>query len=736
MAKKNSFGTATVYFTSLSTILGAILFLRFDWATGSLGFIGVLFVIFIGHLITIPTALAISEIATNKRVEGGGVYFIISRSFGLNIGSGIGLTLFFSQAISIAFYVIAFTESFFPLFDWLKSEYEVDLPRQVISVPVLGILSLIMLRHGAEIGMKMLYLVVFALGLSLFMFFLGSPTGDDGIPRSFWDDPYFSLDNFSVVFAICFPAFTGMAAGVGMSGDLKNPSRSIPLGTLLATFSGMLIYAFVSYKFHVSASRPELLDRQHFAMVDIALGGVVFFIIGLAASTFSSALGSIMVAPRTLQALANDEVFPSKKLNSRLSRTNEKTGEPKYATVITLLIALIFVLMGDIDAVAQIISMFFIVTYGAICLISFLHHFGAAPSYRPSFRSRWYFSLLGFVMSLVVMFQISIFYATLSLAIMLFINILANHFHKDRQGMEAIFLNALFQLNRKLQVFIQQSRRVRFTWRPSVLCIHPSSWEHDNVFNLVNWIASRHGFGTFILYEKGLFDRQSRQNAQKMKNQMITEMKSVKHNVFIDTLVSPSFTSAIAQAVQLPGVSGMENNMMLLEIPNHDPQVYESILSNYSMLHSEDFDLALLATGSSINPSRDIHIWLSFENIAETHLLILLSYIISGNKSWKHSSIQLFELVMGYDLGEVRRKNLELIQTGRLPITAKNITLVHNTPTLEEGVARYSGKCGLCILGISEEQLLSDNAAYLRKFNFLSNVLFIRSQKNRVLLEE
>ena len=116
--KKTGFGTAAVYLTSISSILGAILFLRLGYATGTLGLFGTLAIIMLGHMITIPTAMAISELSTNTRVEGGGAYYIISRSFGFKIGSTIGLTLFLSQTISIAFYIIAFAESFYPFFEW------------------------------------------------------------------------------------------------------------------------------------------------------------------------------------------------------------------------------------------------------------------------------------------------------------------------------------------------------------------------------------------------------------------------------------------------------------------------------------------------------------------------------------------------------------------------------------------------------------------------------------------
>ena len=154
------FGTAPVFFTAISTILGAILFLRFGFAVGTLGFWGVILIILLGHLVTIPTALAISEIATNKRVEGGGEYFIISRSFGLNIGATIGMALFLSQAISVAFYVIAFTEAFEYFFNFILNKFGFVLPRQVISLPVMAGLALMIVKKGANLGVKALYIVV------------------------------------------------------------------------------------------------------------------------------------------------------------------------------------------------------------------------------------------------------------------------------------------------------------------------------------------------------------------------------------------------------------------------------------------------------------------------------------------------------------------------------------------------------------------------------------------------
>jgi len=218
-ASKKSFGTAPVYFTAIATILGAILFLRFGFAVGTLGFWGVIGIILLGHLVTIPTALAISELATNKRVEGGGEYFIISRSFGMNIGATIGFALFISQAISVAFYIIAFTEAFEFLFKWISTRFEITLPRQLISIPAMIGLSVLILKKGAAVGMKTLYIVVAILLVSLLLFFLGSTEYSSANAFTLSTIEKGDMNQFFLVFAIIFPAFTGMTAGVGLSGD-------------------------------------------------------------------------------------------------------------------------------------------------------------------------------------------------------------------------------------------------------------------------------------------------------------------------------------------------------------------------------------------------------------------------------------------------------------------------------------------------------------------------------------
>ncbi len=737
-SSKKSFGTSPVYFTALATILGAILFLRFGFAVGTLGFWGVIGVILLGHMVTIPTALAISELATNKRVEGGGEYFIISRSFGMNIGATIGFALFFSQAISVAFYIIAFTEAFEFFFNWVSERYDLILPRQVISIPAMIGLSVLILKKGAAVGMKTLYIVVAILLVSLALFFLGGTEYGEANAFSLASAEKGDVkNNFFLVFAIIFPAFTGITAGVGLSGDLKKPSKSIPVGTLLATVTGMIVYFFIVYKLAQSASLATLADpNNQLVMSDIALFGAIVIPLGLAASTFSSAIGSILVAPRTLQALAADRSFPIRSLNSFLRKGSGESNEPFNATLVTVVIALIFVFMGDVNSVATIISMFFMVTYGSLCLISFLFHFGSAPSYRPSFRSRWYISLVGFVASIWVMFKINTWFALGAIILMVLLYLFINNYHKRRKGLVSIFTNALFQLNRNLQVYLQQTRKSRGKeeWRPSAICISRDSMHRDTAFQLLNWISFKYGFGTYIHLIEDYYSRTSRVKSTDVQEKLIKRFKGKRSHVYVDTMISPSYTSAVAQAIQLPGISGMENNMVIFEYDRKNPDNLKEIIENFSLVNAGSFDVCIFSSSErDINYKKGIHLWIRSSDYENSHLMILLSFIIQGHPSWKKSEISIFDVCKKEHEGETRKNLEELVQSGRLPITSKNIQMISEIAEVntKSTISNHSANAGLAIIGFRSETLKHDGPKLFDGFEEMGNILFVNSHSQK-----
>ncbi len=737
-AEKKRFGAAPVYFTAVSTILGAILFLRFGFAVGTLGFWGALLLIVMGHAVTIPTALAISELATNKRVEGGGEYFIISRSFGLNIGATIGIALFLSQAISVAFYIIAFTEAFEFFFNFAVQKFSVILPRQVISLPVTLVLGILILRKGSGTGVKALYAVVVILFITLLLFFLGKPAAGSLAPGEIPARDIRNMSDFFIVFAICFPAFTGMTAGVGLSGDLRNPAKAIPLGTILATVTGMIIYSFVVYKLAISASPEEMLGDQ-LIMGKIAIGGAVIVPLGLAAATLSSALGSVLVAPRTLQALANDASFPSMRLNRWLSAARSNDGEPVNATLVTLVIAVIFVALGSVNAVAEIISMFFLVTYGSLCLISFLNHFGSSPSYRPSFRSKWYLSLAGFLVSVIVMFRINTLYALTATILVILIYSYINHYHKNRKGLESLFANTLFQINRNLQVYLQktESRRKEKEWRPGVICISKDSFKREKAFRLLNWLSYSYGFGTYLHRIDGYYSRATSLQASEELAKLIELYETSHNHVYVDTIISPSYTSAIVQAIQVPGISGMENNMVVFEYDKENPENLGEIIENMRLIKAGNFDICLLASAAKeMNCSKGIHVWIDFNEPENASLLILLSFIISGHPDWKKSFIRVFSTCKPGQVEDARQEMAQLMGSGRLPITGKNVEIIEvtNGSSVRSFINDRSASAALVLTGFSPETLKHNGESILGGYSEVGTVLFVNSQYQKEIL--
>jgi len=505
--------------------------------------------------------MAIAEIATNQKVEGGGEYYIISRSFGLVIGSTIGIALYLSQAISVAFYIMAFAEAFTSLFEWLINTYHLPkflitllLLKQTVSIPALFLLTAVVLTKGADLGVKMLYIVVATLFVAMLAFFFGSNYVDIGgavieAPKDFnYTGMVENPNSFFAVFAIIFPAFTGMTAGVGLSGDLKNPSRAIPLGTMAGTLIGMVVYIFIAWKLTASATPEALADTSRLVMADIAWQGWWLVPVGLAAATISSALGSLMVAPRTLQAIARDQILPTPGMNRWLAKGNGKKDEPFNASLITIAIAIIFIGMGEIDFVAELISMFFMVTYGSLCLISFLQHFAADPSYRPSFRSKWYLSLMGALACFGLMFLMNTTYALLSVILLLSFYFGVSLVNQDKRNLAAIFQGAIFQTSRRLQVFLQKAEKEQDTgWRPSIICISDDTFRRVSAFDLLRWMSQKYGFGTYIHRINDYLSRATAKDAQTTKEALIRMAEKSRSNVYVDTMVAPSFTTALAQ---------------------------------------------------------------------------------------------------------------------------------------------------------------------------------------------
>ncbi len=736
-ARGHGFGTAPVFLAAISTILGAILFLRFGYAVGNVGVLGAIGIVLVAHLITIPTGLAVAEIATNLKVEGGGEYYIVSRSFGTTVGGAIGLSLYLSQAISVAFYMIAFSEAFRPLFGWVLERTGFALDTRMISLPAAGLLLLLILRKGADLGVNALWVVVGILTLSLALFFLGQPADAPGTLDLLAkvDQP----DRFSRVFAIVFPAFTGMTAGVGLSGDLRNPRRSIPLGTIAATLTGMVVYILIVLKMGISAS-PERLDGDTFVMAHIALWGPAIPI-GLAAATLSSAIGSILVAPRTLQALAGDGILPVSGVNRFLARGRGAANEPFNATLITAAIVVVFVSAGSVDFVAQIISMFFMVTYGALCAISFLQHFSGNPSYRPTFRSRWYLSGLGAVACVVMMWEMSPLYTVLAWTVMAGIYLWLRSSRKGEQDVSVMVQGAVQQLIRSLHVLLQQQRAARpqANWRPSFLAISRNSFTRLAPFDMLRWLSQHYGFGTFFHFIEGRLTAETSRDAREVLERLVRQSQASHASMYVDTIVSPSFHTAVAQMVQIPGISGMDNNSILFEFRKGSGEELMDILVGAGFAEVAGLNICVLRSSEHhFGYRRTIHIWLTSGDYRNANLMILLAYILAGHPEWRAAEIRLFAAFEDASLGDGLDTLNALIAEGRIPISRANVRPVpmRGDATFSDLVCELSEQADLVITGFSVGRMKRDGGAFLQAFESIQDMLFVQAVEEILITDD
>lgn len=726
----HGFGMMPVFLAGISTILGAVMFLRFGYAVGHVGFPGALLIILIGHLVTIPTALALAEIATNRRVEGGGEYFIISRSFGTSIGSVIGISLYISQAISVAFYMIAFAEAFSLLAPVFERTFGLRFVPQMVSLPATVVLLVLMLTKGASVGVKALYVVVSMLGVSLVLFFLGSPIGGYEASAASLTERVADADPFFIVFAIVFPAFTGMTAGVGLSGDLANPRKSIPAGTMAATFIGMLMYVVIVAKLALSAPAPALAENQ-LIMADIALWGPIIPI-GLGFATLSSAIGSILVAPRTLQAIGTDEGLPLRGINKWISRGQGKANEPQNATLLTGILALVVVALGSVDIVARLISMFFMVTYGSLCAISFLEHFASRPSYRPSFRSRWYISLFGALMCLFMMFQMDPLFAMLAILMLIGLyRIVVKRRQKD--DLAAMFEGVLTQATRFLQIRLQPRRLKGMSgeWRPSILMVDARTFDRKAPITLLQWLCHRHGFGTYMHYIEGQLNVRTYRESKLVEERLMKMARELDSPVYMDTIISPSMVSALAQSLQVPGISGLDNNTIMFECSIHDPpEVFEEVVSSCLFAASTLKTLLVLRHGDHFfGKRRRLHIWLTWNDWPNANLMLLLSYILLGHPDWSKADITVSCALPEEELEDRRRYFAELIQTGRLPVAEQSIEFypVESVTAYRELVARESKDADLTIIGFSLKGVREKGAEQFTHHPALRDVLFVQA---------
>jgi amino acid transporter len=684
---KGRFGTFTGVFTpTVLTILGLILFLRMGWVVGQAGLLWALVIIAISNSISAITGLSISSIATNMHVRAGGTYYMIARTLGLEIGGAIGIPLYFSQAISVAFYIIGFTEAFTSVFPG----FDPQLTCTFIAI-VFGFMAYV----GADFALKIQFGILGIMALSFISLFAGGG-GTEVVPH--FSTPPTSTASFWQVFAIFFPAVTGIMVGVSMSGDLKNPTKSIPWGTLGAILVTWVIYVIVAFWLATHATTDELVSNN-MIMYKIARWPVLI-IAGIWASTLSSALGSILAAPRTLQAISQDRAVPAV-LGARLGSATE----PRFAVIITSAIAVVVIWMGNLDFVAPIITMFFLNTYGMINLMAGIERLVANPSFRPQFKVPWFVSIVGAIGCYGAMCLINAS-ATVVAILISYGVFLVLHRRSLQQDWGDVRSGVWYTVARFGLVRLDREPWHVKNWRPNIVVFTSLSRYREHLMELGAWLCSGRGVASFwhlLLGEvEGLSNRGLRTISSRQMEDFLNKRGVV---AFAESTISSDFHTGVVNVMQSHGLAGLEPNTALFAW-SKDPGTQLVQLNLMRDLLSLGKSVMFLRYDEKRGFGRKERIdiwWRGRDRNAE--LMLVLAHIIQQSRQWEGAKIRVCWL-MDKEAGIPGAKEHIAKILAQVRVEAEPKIFLRSSPDepFDAVLRRASGETDLTILGLRAPQ--------------------------------
>ena len=709
-----------VFVPTLLTILGVILFLRQGWVIGNAGLLGGWLIITLAFIIVTFTALSMSCITTNIRIKAGGAYSIISQSLGLEVGGSVGLPLYLAQTFAITMYIFGFREGWLYIF---PGHYAF-----LIDIIVFGLLftaAYLSAQLAFRIQYIILVVIVGALASVAASVFTGAMEHSIQWWGSFPGTPEnnFQGISFWVVFAVLFPAATGIMAGANMSGELKNPKKSIPLGTLAAIAISYLIYMASAYWMARVAPVNELVNN-YTVMIDYAFWSpAVLF--GLLGATFSSALASIVGAPRILQALGDHKIFPRGEVFSKLA----DNGEPRNAIMMTGGLVLATLLVRDLNTIAPLITMFFLITYMMINLVVFIEQRMDMISFRPTFTIPKFVPLLGTVGCLFTMFIINSTFGLLALGF--------------------VIITYLYLTNRKLQVPYGDMRSGLFVslaeWAAKRVSLLPENNERAWKANLLVPVRSaRELRGSFslirnLVYPKGsvkLVGMSGDNNDNAFRDSLMDFAISFsRENVYTrwSIIDSGNFKDAVLNSLQTLQGTFFRPNILFLRLPAHkryDKELYAII--NEARQNNMGIQLYVEDPIAQLGKSSSINVWIREQSpewdltmeLGNMDLALLTAYKLKMN--WK-AEMRVITAVEQSQAKEAYRYLNNLLDAARLPGVQPHVQV----GTFAEAI-QHVPQADLDLLGLPENPDLDELRSYVEKTQ--SACVFVADSGNENIL--
>jgi amino acid transporter len=469
-----------VFRPTVLTILGLMMYVREGWVVGQAGLLGTVLIIALTFVISGSAALSLSSITTNIHVGAGGVFSIISQSLGLESGGSIGVPFYLGQALSAALYVYGFMEAWRYLF-----------PGHSMWLVVYGIFAVIFLTtlFSTRLAFRLQGVVMIVILASLVSIVLGLTSVARTEPLhspQLWGA--FEAGGFWVLFAIFFPAGTGVNVGASMSGALGKPRRSIPVGTLAAVGTALVVYLGMAVWYSMVASPEELRANQLIVIERAALGELV--LAGILASTFTAALSAMVAAPRVLQALAEQNVVPGSDFFGRLTASRE----PRNAILATGALVAAAMLLGSLDAVAVLITMFFLLTYLTINLVVAIEQSLGLVAFRPTFRIPRWVPLVGVGACVAALFIINALIALVALGVVfgIYVLLVGRQLETPWQTVRSsIFVSLADWATKRIGRSPEEANER--AWKPDLLVPVTSRGQLDGIFRLLRVLSEPKG---------------------------------------------------------------------------------------------------------------------------------------------------------------------------------------------------------------------------------------------------
>ena len=677
-SKQGQLGTFFgVFLPCVLTILGVILYIRLGWITGHLGLFKIWLLITLATSITFITGLSVATLATNMRVGGGGSYFMISRALGLEAGAAIGLPLFVGKALGVAFYIVGFAESL-----------QIFMPETglaYIGTVVLLLLTAVAL-FSTDLAARSQLVVFVMIVISLLALVFSQPIVSPP------DLPAASLEalTFWAAFAIFFPAVTGIEAGVGLSGNLKKPGVSLPLGVIAAVAASYMIYMAVPWLM-LQLAEPELLRSDPLIMREL-VPHTAYFYCGLWGAALSSALVSLLAAPRTLQQLARDGVVPA-----FLGRGASRDDTPRTATLLTFSIALAGVWLGGLNDIAKALSMFFLTTYGLLNLAAALEGILDNPSWRPTFRVSWWISLAGAVISFTVMFFLDVVAASVATMVGFGIYFWMHKRHLNRRW-EDVRTGLWLFLTRTLLYRLRDYVPGLENWRPHLLVFTGAPTRHWHLVELAEALSHKRGILTLATM---IPDSASEENAELLEQSLNQVFE--KHHVTALTRVhrTPHLLTGMRHMIEYYGVGPLKPNTIMLshtEHLDHRHDFAELIIQTCR----EERNLILTRESRrhlDIPSARQIDIWWS-GNKRKLGFMLAIAYLMQHSPRWSDTEIRIHIVLHPGQPHEPLEANLnQLLANDRLEA---RLTTWDSSPeqSLFDHIRRVSGESEVVIMGM------------------------------------